>query len=235
MAQGDFDQAYDEMEAILRTEQKDREMLNHYKMAQCSLPAVVIEVFDGKSKTKPDFFTANDAKYVLLMLQMTKHQSCIGEPVVRLSSELLSRMEATIHSKTEKPNLLTISESALCADSAFQAYILDKKYLLHPCKEISQALHNSKTCSIFRDNLPPAYEDLQSATISKSFVGSAIPADIIHHIYAGDTQKIFSDSVTYKVLFAEYFTPAMVYSFIGNMKNLGFKNYEITIVTPYDC
>jgi hypothetical protein len=111
-------------------------------------------------------------------------------------------------------------------------YVMDRKYLLHPCKEISQAVHNSKICSVFQDNLPPAYEDLQAATAAKSFVGAAIPADIIHHIYAGDTRKIFSDSVTYKVLFAEYFSPAMVYSLIGNMENLGFKNYEITVVTP---
>eukprot|EP01035_Chromulina_nebulosa_P025391 gene25391-33141_t len=232
MAQGDFELAWDEVEAILKTEQKDREMLNHYKMTQCTIPAVVIEVFDGKWKTKPNFFTANDAKYILLMHHMTKHQSCIGESVARIPSELLSRMEASMHSTTEKANLLTISENAICTDSAFQAYIMDRKYLLHPCKEISQAVHNSKVCSIFRDTLPPAYEDLQAATAAKSFVGAAIPADIIHHIYAGDTQKIFSDSLTYKVLFAEYFSPAMVYSFIGNMENLGFKNYEITIVTP---
>jgi hypothetical protein len=234
MSQGDFDLAWTELETIIKTEQKDREMLNHYKIVQCSIPTVIIDVIDGRRKVNPGAFTAGDAKFILLMLQMTKHPSCIGEHVVRISSELLSMMEARIHTQTEKPKLLALSESALCTDSALQTYLLEKKYLLHPCKDVSASFHNLKACSIFRDNMPPAYEDLQAATVAKSFIGAAIPADIIHHIYAGDTQKIFSDSVAYRILFAEYFSPDMVFSFIGNMEILGFKNFEITIVTPID-
>ncbi len=93
----------------------------------------------------------------------------------------------------------------------------------------------SKACSIFRDPISPAYEDFQVSTASQSFIGAAIPTDIIHHVYSGDIRKIFSDAVTFKVLFAVYFSPDnMVVSLLGNFETLSFKYYEITIVTPLE-
>lgn len=206
-------------------------MLNHYKLTQCMVPATAIEAFSGRAKFSPASFTANDAKFVLLLLQMTKNPICKGEPAVDISPEFYRTLEALIHTDTEKPNLLRMSESALCGDQGLQLYLWGKKYLLHPCNEVAAIASNSKLCDYFRTDLPPAYEDLQLATSSKTFVGSAIPADIVHHVYGGDSQKIFSDVVTYKVLFAEYFTANIVFSFIGTMEKLQFKNYEITLLS----
>ena len=263
MSLGDFNLAWTEMDTILTSEQSDRGMIDHYKIVPCYIPSTFINVMDGKRKFAPNTFTSGDAKYVLLMIHMTRHASCIGEPEVKISSELLALMQERLshttsyqkgEEETANNDILTISERALCKDSEVQVYLLEKKYLIHPCsrEEESEEKYGSesdndyadistttatttvKACSIFRDPLPPAYEDFQVSTASQSFIGAAIPTDIIHHVYSGDMRKIFSDDVTFKALFAEYFSPDMVLSLLGNFETLAFKNYEITIVTPLE-
>ena len=266
MSLGDFNLAWTEMDTILTSKQSDRGLLDHYKIVPCYIPSTFINVMDGKRQFTPSTFTSGDAKYVLLMIHMTRHASCIGEPEVKIPSELLALMQerlshTTTYQKGEEEtannDILTISERALCKDSELQVYLLEKKYLIHPCSREEESeeeyesesgddyadistttttttIQLSKACSIFRDPIPPAYEDFQVSTASQSFIGAAIPTDIIHHVYSGDIRKIFSETVTFKVLFAVYFSPDMVLSLLGNFETLSFKNYEITIVTPLE-
>lgn len=55
-------------------------------------------------------------------------------------------------------------------------------------------------------------------------------AEVIHYGHNGDSQKVFSPQGTYKVLFAEYFRPRMVYSLLGHFSTMDFHSFEITIV-----
>lgn len=68
-------------------------------------------------------------------------------------------------------------------------------------------------------------------TDAKEFVGAALMMDIIHHIFNGDSAKVFNSGHVFRFLFAKYFNPKIIYNLIGFFDRTGFKQYEIVIVT----
>lgn len=65
---GMFRNALEEAELLLKTEKKDRVMLNHFKDRQCDIPLLMIELLIQKEKLK--VLSANEAKYFLLMVRV---------------------------------------------------------------------------------------------------------------------------------------------------------------------
>ena len=39
-----------------------------------------------------------------------------------------------------------------------QIYLLQKKYKVHPCRELNEHIDTQQRCTMFRSNLPPANE-----------------------------------------------------------------------------
>lgn len=234
MSYGEAESAWKEMENLLRTELKEREMLNHFKMSQCDLPTTAVEIIQARALLRPDILESNDVKYVLLLLHMSRQDICGGK-VISLNPDFYAIMDrvaiADANQKRQKGlNLLQTSVESLCADSALQKYLLEKKYVIHPCKDFGSIVSFSKSCEAFVADLPPAYEELQATSFAKAFIGSANALDIIHHVFAADAQQIFTEGKKLNVLFAEYFSTKMVMSLIGAIERLQFKYYEVTVV-----
>lgn len=74
--------------------------------------------------------------------------------------------------------------SHLCRDKSVQAYIIGKKYTLHPCESITTEFNFAKQCKPF-SKFVTSPSERQEMLVSNSFSGAASLADIIHHAHAG--------------------------------------------------
>ncbi len=102
----------------------------------------------------------------------------------------------------------------LCADPGLTQFLINSKFLLHPCGDFRRQLEDSLRCSLFSFNLPPANEvsgaspcgstpslsaqEMQANSAAKEFVGAALVPDVIHHVFAGDARKVFGTGRTYR-------------------------------------
>ena len=215
-------------------------MLNHFKLLQCDFPVLFIEIFTLKSKvTEP---TDSEIKYLLLIKNMLKHEICEKDSYtnIKFSSDFEALfpkwMNILKKNKIERDKLLhsKSSDEDICNDHNLINYISANEIYLHSCSNIKELMFATNECLMFQINVPPAYEELQINNRIKSFVGTANPIDIIHHVYNGAMHHIFNDEKKYKVLFAEYFTNEMIYGLIGNFATLDFKNFELYILSPKD-
>jgi hypothetical protein len=77
----------------------------------------------------------------------------------------------------------------LCRDNSVQAYIINKKYTLHPCEAITKEFNFAKQCKPFR-KFVTAPTERQELLISDSFTGAASLSDIIHHAHAGFAGRV---------------------------------------------
>ncbi len=66
LASGMLDLAAKELDAVLRADGAEREMLTHFKNRACDLPELVLEVF--RQRAAQGQLTAGEAKYMLLMV-----------------------------------------------------------------------------------------------------------------------------------------------------------------------
>lgn len=228
--QGQLDDALVEVEKMLKTEKKERMMLNYIQSYECDLPLVVVDVLDKKLNFGQG--SVDEMKYLLLLVKMTSRDLCAGKEIT-LSQNSLNLISKSL--KFDKGgNLQTTStQNELCADNGLQLYLRRNKYLLHPCTEVQHIMEITKQCELFVSDLPPAYEEFQAGSSVGRFIGAAIPPDIIHLVYGGDRREIYgkNENNIYRVLFAEYFEPEMIYNLLGVFQREKFGFYEIIIVS----
>lgn len=121
----------------------------------------------------------------------------------------------------------------LCYDTELVNYLIDSNIVMHSCSNIMDTIDKKKNCGVaIGDILDNPTEDAEIAS-SGHALGAANLLDIVHHVYGGDSGRVFANEKwVYRVLFAGSFHPKDVYLFMRQLELLqasekyAFTNYS---------
>ena len=217
-----MDKAIIEFDKLLKTKFENRVMMNHYKIWDCELPKHALRMFAVKQEVLTENKLEN-AKYAALLHLVVHGTKCQNYGVV-FSSEEEDLFNQILKLNDISKNSYT--QESLCEDKDLTSYLISNSFELHPCQSIRNQMITMDLCLPFQLEHPPLHDNDQVRTAG-SYYGLASIYDIVHQVYFGDYSKLISQK-PYKVLFAQYFNPKSLYSFLSKLEKVGVKNFEIT-------
>lgn len=224
--------AVKEVEEIVRTAPKHREMINQHSQWHCEVPALVGEVYSNKAASGVPL-SVDEVKYLFLMRHIATPERCSSSLYkFQLSNDMLNFAQKIISQGEGSRFRYSASVTNMCADDGLQNYLINNKIVLHPCVDLPvPSTVQEDYCKMFVADSAPPVEAYQVSQHGK-FIGAATVADIIHHAYNGNASKVFysGGEAGYRMLFGEFFNSDMVYSVLGTFARLNFKDFEIVVV-----
>jgi hypothetical protein len=229
---GSLDLAYVEIIKVLQSGNELRIMHNWLRSWECDTPKLAFTIFTQYILFYRNKVQTGDAIYLLLMRHMmSNHQCGYEQQEYTLSSEATIAVDALLHTSPAITVSASSSVSSLCDSDIFAQYILNNGYKLHPCDTLKRDIKMVQTCGDFAHVMSPPSEEYQTRD-RQEFIGSASLPDVVHHVYGGDSNRLYPSGMPYRVLFAEYFNPKNLYSLLGRTKFPIGSHLEITVLVP---
>ena len=222
---GVLKEAIFEANVLIRTEFKQRSMLNTIRDLQCVMPTIVNNAFlmhvvalqSGENMQKKGISAY--AKYTLLLsLWVSGNEQCTEAQRHKalLSPEAAIAIDASIqadgkclHVKNAGTgtdfdtctSLLTQTTSVevLCQDPDVLSYLtqdLGGVILVHPCgAELQAQAKNKKTCDTCMRSFPSLGEEFQTSAFGE-YIGAASIIDIVHQMHQGNGVRVMLNEPT---------------------------------------
>jgi len=240
---GSLDDAINSFRSLLqkRVKTKQDDYLTFFRMEQCNVPILGIEILLYKLQLYTDQSSGDvvdDIKLLLLFTYMIKDPICGITDTEILKADALVIIENAAkvkgHPASFYKTLLKLSVHELCNDQDFFNYIHSNNINIHPCSELTVASEKADVCSRPFELDMPSSEEMQSSFFGEA-IGAASIFDIIHHIHGGNASKLNNLETPYRILFAEYFNDKNIYNLIGFKRRYQIiKSMEIVIITNDD-
>lgn len=238
----DYNAALLAVENVLRVKTVLRVGQNNRFDEDCTVPnlaafimseRLVAEMHAATMNSLPLTGRSNRAKYILHLVAMSNRPVCgqfisntRGAPLKYSRQDLFE--QAVNVSLSADSETIPVNESALCGDLKFQRYIISSKFQIYDCPQLKAIIGSERQCIDFITNIPSPSEDLQIKVFGE-YIGAASLLDIAHNVYMGFFPR-GTETSHFRVLFAEYFNPRMVYNLIGSAVRRLNGRVNITIV-----